>query len=74
MAISWASSETKGKKVYSATLTLSPTCMGKTQPHGDPGGVFVYGSVHTVAEQSADSMSTCITFKIRWAYALHLGR
>lgn len=27
--------------------------MGKTQRHGDPGGVFVYGSVHTVVEQSS---------------------
>lgn len=27
--------------------------MGQTQPHGEPGGVFVYGSVQIVVEQSA---------------------
>lgn len=55
-AISSASSETNWKNVYIDTLRLILTWIGHTQPQGDPGGVFVRGSEHATAVQSASSI------------------
>lgn len=51
-AISSASFETEGKNVYIATSSWSLTSIGCTQPHVEPGGVYVNGSVHVIDEQS----------------------
>ena len=56
-ATSLANSDTKGKKVYKGTPMRIPTCIGETQPQGDPGGVFVNGSGQVRYPQSTNSMN-----------------
>lgn len=50
--ISRASSDTTGKKSYNPMLRRSPTFIGKTHIHGEPGKLFVNGSVHVKGAQS----------------------
>jgi hypothetical protein len=54
VAISEASSETKGKKVYRGTLRRRPTLIGQTHMQGTPGGEFVKGSEQINDKQSKE--------------------
>lgn len=45
-------------------LRRNSICIGNTQPHGDPGGVFVFGSVQISVEQSTNRKHELKTFKV----------
>lgn len=64
--MSVASLETKGKNVYRAMSSCNLTCIGHTQPQGNPDVVYVIGSVHVIAVQSANSVKTFTIKKVRF--------